>query len=188
MDHVGHFPEEGQVLLNQSALCFRVPRKAVRGAGDSILHYLAWFGIELPDDVRQEWEQTEWVISMADRDRVVHVHALAAGTPFDGAAVSCVALNARSVNYDMREVTGLDYSVLRTILMQVVAPRVLRDTVEKVEAFNLPKVGLRCRGGTHRSVAMCHLLLLLVYPLAVFYPSTRHVQRAATRFWQSEWP
>ena len=119
------------------------------------------------------------------RDRSLQCHALRGDADAVGHCYDCFHLDARCVNaeYEMTRVTGLDYSVLSTLVGQAAVPALLLDVVLDVERLQLTTVRFRCQGGTHRSVGMCYLLLLLIYRSGTFVPSTDRALAAAERFW-----
>ena len=77
--------------------------------------------------------------------------------------------------------TGLDKQVIEFLVAQPAVLSILCDAIARVECFNLMFVDFVCDAGTHRSVGLAHLAMLLAYRLASFYPNTAKVFQAALR-------
>ena len=84
----------------------------------------------------------------------------------------------------MSDVTGMDFRVLQCLIGQSNVAKFIQDVVLKIEAFELARVTFTCDGGTHRSVGVCNLLILLVYPNATFRPHTKRTHETAGRLFK----
>ena len=79
----------------------------------------------------------------------------------------------------MATVTGFDHVVISHLLLQHELHGLLREAIVLIESNHLSALGFRCMGGTHRSVCMAYLLLLLVYPEASIHVYSHKVAAAA---------
>ena len=121
---------------------------------------------------------TGWVIRRATRLRPVTLHAYReADLPRDETVFDCTACDARSSNYNMSDVTGLDFQVLQCLIGQSTIAQLVHDAVLRIETFDLRRVSFTCHGGTHRSVGVCYLVNLLAYPDATVHPHTRRTKQ-----------
>ena len=140
------------------------------------------YEVGLSGELRDEWEMAEWVILRAERTRKLELHAYSyEDCPGGGRVFDCGLCEARSDAYDMKEVSGMDFEVVGVLVAQVAVPRLLRDAIVEIEAFNASSAFFSCDGGTHRSVGLCYLAQLVVYPEASFYPHTPRMTEAAER-------
>ena len=98
--------------------------------------------------------------------------------------IDCNNCDARSNDYHMSDVTGMDFRVLQCLIGQSNVAKFIQDVVLKIEAFELARVTFTCDGGTHRSVGVCNLLILLVYPNATFRPHTERTDETARRLFK----
>ena len=164
---------------------FQAPCALVRSVDMDLMDYLEWFGVRKSDndigELKWEWLQTSGVITHAHYDRIVEFHAIAESEGADAPKFSCLDFDARSADYDMGGVTGLEFCVVAAVVKQKSFPVRLREIVIAVESRALERVNLTCRGGTHRSVAMAFTLMLTTYPRAQFFPHTERVEAAARR-------
>ena len=174
----------------RSPVRFRPWNGHIRETGCSVIGYIEWFleryahvtPSRLIGELRFEWEMTEWVILRAERTRKLELSAYAyQDCPRGGRVFDCGSCDARSDAYVMEDVSGLDFEVVAVLVAQVAVPRLLRDAIIEIEASNARSACFSCRGGTHRSVGLCYLAQLVVYPDASFHPHTRRMTEAATR-------
>jgi len=142
---------------------------------DCILGRLQWYawGCTLPAPVWDEWKKTAAVISvMCIRGQAHTIHAYPINLlPCDMAYVDIgndgiFKTSACSSEYCMRDVTGADLSVQRTLLMQENTAKAVKEAVICVFTYNLQELAFVCQGGTHRSLAVAFLLAVLAYPAA----------------------
>ena len=163
-------------------MCFWPWNHHIRENDCSVIRYIEWFNPCLSGELLFEWEMTEWVIRRAERTRKLELHAYAyQDCPRGGRVFDCGSCDARSDAYVMEDVSGLDFEVVAVLVAQVAVPRLLRDAIIEIEASNARSAFFSCRGGTHRSVGLCYLAQLVVYPEASFHPHTRRMTEAATR-------
>ena len=71
----------------------------------------------------------------------------------------------------------VDKQVLEFMVAQPAALSILRDAIARIERFNLMFADFVGDAGTHRSVGLVHLAILLAY----LYPNTAKVFQAASR-------
>ena len=105
-----------------------------------------------------------WMIKYAWNERPVAIHAIPQHYAFSGVCIGCFDLDAKSRSYELRGVTGFDPRIMNCLIRQPKLFAILRDAIAAIEGNRLTTIGFRCHGGTHRSVAVAYLLLLLVYP------------------------
>ena len=172
----------GAVEPDRSPVCFWPWNHHIRENDCSVIRYIEWFNPCLSGELLFEWEMTEWVIRRAERTRKLELHAYSyQDCPRGGRVFDCGSCDARSDAYVMEDVSGLDFEVVAVLVAQVAVPRLLRDAIIEIEASNARSACFSCRGGTHRSVGLCYLAQLVVYPEASFHPHTRRMTEAATR-------
>ena len=161
----------------RSPVCFWPWNHHIRESDCSVIRYIEWFletyehvsQSRLIGELRFEWEMTEWVILRAERTRKLELHAYSyQDCPRGGRVFDCGSCDARSDAYVMEDVSGIDFEVVAVF-------------VAKIEASNARSAFFSCLGGTHRSVGLCYLAQLVVYPEASFHPHTRRMTEAATR-------
>ena len=174
----------------RSPMCFRPWKGHIRENDSSVIGYIEWFleryenvtQSRLIGELRVEWKMAEWVILRAERNRKLELHAYSyQECPRGGRVFDCGSCDARSDAYAMEEVSGIDFEVVAVLVAQVAVPRLLRDAIVEIEASNARSAVFSCLGGTHRSVGLCYLAQLVVYPDASFYPHTRRTTEAAKR-------
>ena len=81
----------------------------------------------------------------------------------------CIDLHARGVAgspawYNVNEVTGLDFVVQASLVVNTAAVDAMREAFHYIEDHDIDDFAFLCLGGTHRSVGCCFLLAALVYP------------------------
>ena len=157
-----------------------------RRTDQDLLQFIHWFFPEGPDFPHDRWKRLEWTLQNVDRTRPVELVPFPAKIHFSGTVLDCHTIDARGA-YDMDRVTGVDHKVIRNVCRSDHITSLLRDAVELIETYRLTVLGLRCHGGTHRSVSVAHLLMMLAYPKSVCRPLIRRVEEAAERRW-CEWP
>jgi hypothetical protein len=82
--------------------------------------------------------------------------------------------------YEMKDVTGLDRSVMCTLILQEDTAKALTRAVKLIEKdVYLSELAFTCNGGTHRSVACACLLSMLAYPNARIRLTTKPTIEAA---------
>ena len=171
-------------------MCFRPWKGHIRENDSSVIGYIEWFlesyknvtQSRLSDELRVEWKMAEWVILRAETTRKLELHAYSyQECPTGGRVFDCRSCDARSDAYTMEEVSGIDFEVVAVLVAQVAVPRLLREAIIEIEASNARSAFFSCLGGTHRSVGLCYLAQLVVYPDASFHPHTRRMTEAATR-------
>ena len=145
------------------------------------IHYFYPDGREFPHD---NWKRLEWTLSKIDHNRRVEFLPLSRETNFAGTVVDCLGIDARGGRYSMSEVTGVDHEVIKSVLKSGQITAILREAVELIETYGIESLGFRCIGGTHRSVAVIHILLMIAYRNAVCRPLNERVRRAAEHFWR----
>ena len=160
--------------------CFYVPRKHCGKEEQRMITYLEYFACGVNPSA---WNRLDYMLQYVpvNFDRPLECHALPQNREPVGQSYDCFHLDARSFNqeYDMLLVTGLDSRVLSTLVHQAAVPALLLDVVLDVERLQLNTISFRCQGGTHRSVAMCYFLLLLIYRNGTFVPCTGRVRDAS---------
>ena len=95
------------------------------------------------------------------------MHALPRHVRFHGPEIRVFELEARSAEVDIAVATGDNFGILANLVVHPATPGLLIAIHVDIETFAYRELGLRCNSGTHRSVGMCHLLMLLAYPNAV---------------------
>ena len=111
-----------------------------------------------------ELASLNWMAQCARNERSVAIHAIPQDHPFSGFCIGCFDLNAKSRSYQLSSITGFDRRAIDCVIRQPRLFTILRDAMAAIEGNRLTTIGFRCHGGTHRSVAVAYLLLLLVYP------------------------
>ena len=168
-----------------SRSAFQVPSQHTWNGEGNIVDYLAWFQSPFSDDVRLAWECNAWVFGHADASRSLKLHCRREAD-FDTeelGSILCTRLKYKG-DYDVKEVTGLDYAVVRSVINQCEFPSLLNRIITQVEKFDLSEVNLICVGATHRSVATAFVLMMVVYHKALFVPHSHRVERDATYYLQ----
>ena len=127
-----------------------------------------------------------WLVGGVRLDRVLALHALPEDVAFEGQCLSCMNLDASGCGRHLGGVTGFDLEIVRYLLLQHELYAVLREAIVLIEGTELPVLGLRCRGGNHRSVAVAYLLLLLAYPMGSVHCYTQRATAAATQYLQRQ--
>ena len=124
----------------------------------------------------EELQKTAWVVSQANYDREVELHAYSERERLSGSIFQCTAFDARSLHYNMEDVTGLNYPVIATLLNQKAFAAALRELIIEIETFSMNKVNLVCAGGTHRSVGTALILMLTTF-IKRFWTAERLLRR-----------
>ena len=97
-----------------------------------------------------------------------------------------MSLDARRCGRALAEVTGFDLDIVRYLLLQHELYAIMREAIILIEGTELAVLGLRCHGGTHRSVAVAYLLLLLAYPMGSVHCYTQRATAGATQYLQRQ--
>ena len=131
-----------------------------------MIDYLRWVEKDLSPTVKEQWAITSWVIRYASRCRSIELHTYrqmdVPDHRYTDTIIDCNNCDARSNDYHMSDVTGMDFRVLQCLIGQSNVAKFIQDVVLKIEAFELTRVTFTCDGGTHRSVGVCNLLILFV--------------------------
>ena len=75
--------------------------------------------------------------------------------------------------------TGISFDVQGVVATQLITVKVLNEAASQIEREGLEEFAFVCHGGTHRSVACCMLLAMIVYREAVIHLSTPRTNHAA---------
>ena len=98
---------------------FKVSGQWAKDKESSLMDYLTWFdnrrGSPLPPDLRDEWQQTSWILSNTNYGRNIDLHAIANDQVYQGSTFCCKDLNAYG-HYDIKLVTGLDLRVIEQLV------------------------------------------------------------------------
>ena len=180
----GTTPSPRGECMNMAFPFYRPPQSHYWDRGvDDLMTFLQWYngnGIKLPD----AWNKLAWLLEASHirKDRNLEIHALPEVVdfvPYANLGIRVHALDARDTDaYNLSTITGIHWRIIATLLKQETAANILIDTVLQVESFNLSSLAYICQGGTHRSVAMSYLLMILVYRQAYFQPHTARVNSA----------
>ncbi len=90
-------------------------------------------------------------------------------------------VDGRSSLYDLKDpsCTGISFDVQGVVATQLITAKVLNEAASQIEREGLEEFAFVCHGGTHRSVACCMLLAMIVYREADIHLSTRRTNHAA---------
>ena len=89
-------------------------------------------------------------------------------------------IDARKGTYDIKTVTGVDTCVQSCLMMQDAVIDVLWDAADRIIGNKkIARFAFVCEKATHRSVACCLLLAILVFPRAHILLTTDRTQKAA---------
>ena len=156
--------------------------------GELFQHYLNWFREMRPTVPFPErrWMRAYHLLRNRpyQRTRPLVLHALPQDVPFDGPEIPVFDLEARSAEVDIAFVTGVNFEILANLVVHPATPDHLIAIHVDIETFEPRELGLRCHAGTHRSVGMCHLLMLLAYPNAVCKLYSTRALAEARRHWR----
>ena len=89
-------------------------------------------------------------------------------------------IDARRGTYYIKSVTGVDYCVQSCLIMQYDVIDALWDAARRIiENTEITRFAFVCQNATHRSVACCLLLAILVFPRAHIVLTTEKTYNAA---------
>ena len=105
----------GDVFV-EGTTAFKIPAKLVRSTDSDVIDYVRWFKIDLSPKMLELWSTTSWLIRQARRCRPIEMHTYRlcdAQERILNFRIICNCCDARSNDYHMSEVTGMDYRAMR---------------------------------------------------------------------------
>ena len=154
-----------------------------------VMTHLKWyalrFGLDWESGALEAWEALALETRCCGRNRPLRLLAYAQ----DSAPQRLMQINVAERGltavcdrlHDMRDVTGLDFSVQAMLVMQKETAIILLDACRLIEMHGLAEFCFACHGGTHRSVGCCVLLAALVYQNADIILTTLRTRQAAQK-------
>ena len=170
----------------EGTTAFKIPAKLVRSTDSGVIEYLRWFAIEFRPKLLERWSTTSWIICKARRFRRIELHTYRCSEVQESIPTftqNCNFLDARDNDYVLSEVTGMDYRVLRCLSSKEEVAELIGHVVLNIESQDLDRATPTSDAGTHRSVGVRILLILLAYPYATFHPHTKRTVEEARWFY-----
>ena len=177
-------PKKRQRICNAPFPSYRIPFKRdieeklydILHADDSQLRH-AWTKARLAVNqlARQDREVRVWALKIANcndwpilRTHFINVHDTAGK----------YSISERVVEGSLRNLTGVDNEVLLGIMQVPTAAEAIVEAILRIEAENLDEFAFACSGGTHRSLALAHILISLAYKQGSLQPTSRRTDSA----------